>query len=69
MRQRGFREAKEFDVSGFGGRLKALREASGLNQTRLGKKVGISRGSLCFYETGERLPTLDVACKLAAFGR
>ena len=62
-----FREVKEFDVAGFGSRLKALRETAGMNQTQLGKRVGISRGSLCFYETGERMPTLDIACKLAAF--
>lgn len=67
MRQRGFREAKEFDVAGFGDRLRALKEAAGMNQTRLANRVGISRGSMSFYETGERMPTLDIACTIAAF--
>ena len=49
----------------FATRLKALRERSKLNQGQLAKKLGISRGSISFYENGDRIPdieTFDIIC-------
>ena len=49
----------------FATRLKALRERNGLNQGQLAKKLGISRGSISFYENGDRVPdieTFDMIC-------
>lgn len=49
----------------FATRLKALRERQGLNQGQLAMKLGISRGSISFYENGDRIPdieTFDAIC-------
>ena len=49
----------------FATRLKALREREGLNQGQLAKELGISRGSISFYENGDRIPdieTFDMIC-------
>ena len=47
--------------------LKELREKEKLTQAKLGKIVGVSGRSVGFYETGERIPKLEVAIKIANF--
>lgn len=43
----------------FSKRLKALRESAGLNQSQLAEELGVSRGSISYYENGERVPDID----------
>ena len=47
--------------------LKKLRESAGLSQTELAKEIGISRGSISFYENGERVPDIETLRKLCEF--
>ena|GEM_PF-955314 len=43
----------------FGERLRALREKAKLSQDELAKVLGVSRGSISFYEKGERVPNIE----------
>ena len=43
----------------FASRLKALREESGLSQSQMAEALGVSRGSISFYENGERTPDIS----------
>ena len=45
--------------------LKLLRDDSGFTQQKLGDQLQISRQLYSFYETGRRLPSLEVLDKLA----
>ena len=45
--------------------LQKAREAKGWTQVRLATEVEISQQSITFYETGTRVPSLEVAYKLA----
>lgn len=51
----------------FAHRLKELREVSGLSQTQLAEKLGVSRGSISFYENGERVPDINFLDKVSIF--
>ena len=46
-------------VSAFTTRLKALREMEGLSQTQLADALGVSRGRISYYESGERTPDVE----------
>ena len=47
--------ADQMDVKHiFAVRLKALREELGMSQNQLAKELDISRGSISFYENGQR---------------
>lgn len=46
--------------SDFAARLKELREDKGLSQSELADKLGVSRGSISFYENCSRVPDIDV---------
>lgn len=48
-------------------RLKHLREKHGLSQAELADKIGISRGSISFYENNSRVPDIDVLGLLCDF--
>lgn len=48
-------------------RLKHLREKHGLSQAELADKIGVSRGSISFYENNSRVPDIDVLCSLCDF--
>ncbi|MBE6560544.1 MAG: helix-turn-helix transcriptional regulator [Ruminococcaceae bacterium] len=48
-------------------RLRELREATGLSQKELSKKISVSAASIGYYENGDRIPGLDVAAELADF--
>ena len=45
-------------------RLKELRINSGLTQRELGERVNVTKVSICCYENGTRVPTLDTLTKL-----
>lgn len=51
----------------FSKRLKALREEKKLSQTDLAKELGISRGSLSFYENAERTADIEVLYKVSDY--
>lgn len=45
--------------------LQKAREAKGYTQIKLAMEAEISQQSITFYETGTRVPSLEVAAKLA----
>lgn len=45
--------------------LRDWRRAGRLTQKQLGERVGVSQSSIALYETGERVPSLDTARRLA----
>ena len=51
--------------SGFGKRLKELREAAGLSQYELAKRSEVSGASLSRIERGDRDPSWETVLKLA----
>lgn len=50
----------------FGAGLKKLRKISGLTQTDLGNRVGLSMAAISLIENGKGLPAFDRAFDLAA---
>lgn len=48
-----------------GKRVKELRIEKGLSQQELGLAIGVTKVSICGYENGTRIPTLDNLIKLA----
>lgn len=46
-------------------RIKQLREAAGLSQRELGKRIGISGPAVAMWESGENRPSLTNLEKLA----
>ena len=51
----------------FGKRLKQLRKQAKLDQKELGAALGVSRGSIGYYENAERTPGIDFLCKTADY--
>jgi len=51
----------------FATRLKELREASQLSQSQLAERLGVSRGSISFYENGERTPDIVFLDSVASY--
>ncbi len=50
-------------------RIKRLRIHLNLTQLELASMLGIERVSLCCYETGARVPRIDIAHKIVALGK
>jgi transcriptional regulator with XRE-family HTH domain len=48
-----------------GERLKNLREQKGLRQSQLAERLGVSRALISGYETGTKLPSIDMIIKLS----
>lgn len=48
-------------------RLKEKRKELGLTQEELGKSIYLSKGEVCAYEKGNRIPPLDVLIRIADF--
>ena len=48
-----------------GEKLRETRKALGMSQEILAKKIGVSKVAICWYESGDRTPTLDNFLKLA----
>lgn len=51
-------------VMTFGERIKQARRAAGLSQQELADRIGVSRMSICKYESGAVLPTHDHTIQL-----
>ena len=45
--------------------LQEVRESKGWTQVKLSMEAGVSQQSITFYETGTRVPSLEVAVRLA----
>jgi transcriptional regulator with XRE-family HTH domain len=52
-------------AAAFRGRLTSQREQRGLTQAELGAKARIAPGAISHFETGQRLPSLESAVRLA----
>lgn len=48
-------------------RLKSLREAAGLNQTELGKKIGVGKSTISMYENGKSTPGDEIKLKISEY--
>ena len=48
-----------------GKRLKEIRTKKGLSQQKLGDMIGVTKVSICGYENGTRVPTIENLVKLA----
>ena len=48
-----------------GKRLKELRIKKGLSQQKLGDLIGVTKVSICGYENGTRIPTIENLIKLS----
>lgn len=48
-----------------GKRVRELRVKKGLSQQDLGNAIGVTKVSVCGYESGTRIPTLEKLVKLA----
>lgn len=51
----------------FAERLRALREEAKLTQAQLGDKLGVSRGSISYYENMDRVPDIEFLVKVTDF--
>lgn len=51
----------------FGGRLIALREENNINKTELAKILNMSRSMITMYESGERMPSIEVLLKISDY--
>lgn len=49
----------------FATRLKLLREEKGFTQSKLAEELGVSRGSISFYENGDRTADIETLYKLS----
>lgn len=51
----------------FADRLQGLRNGFGLNQSQLAEKLGVSRGSISYYENQDRTPDIVFLDKVATY--
>lgn len=51
----------------FAKRFRELREAAGLKQSEMGEKLGVSRGSISFYENCDRNPDIEFIANAAQY--
>lgn len=51
----------------FGRRLKELRKEHGITQKELGDAVNVTKVSICCYENGTRIPSLETLIDLANY--
>ncbi len=49
----------------FDERIKALRTSLGLNQVEFGKKINVTKQSVCNWENGNILPSIEMLKKIA----
>ena len=49
----------------FSKRIKELRKEAGMTQQQLGDKLNVTKGSICSYENGTRMASIDVLVEIA----
>lgn len=54
-------------IGEFSSKLKSLRKEKHLQQGELAKELGVSRGSISFYENGDRIPDIEFLSKVSAY--
>lgn len=50
----------------FSANLRRVREAAGMTQAELSRRVEVHPTNVCFWEHGERMPRLDTVVKLVS---
>ena len=55
------------DFTAIGKNIKSYRESFGLSQQEIANLIGVSRGTITYYETGSRMPSMQNIEKLADF--
>ena len=48
----------------FSKRIKELRKEAGLTQQQLGDKLNVTKGSICSYENGTRMASIDILIQM-----
>ena len=48
----------------FSKRIKELRKAAGLTQQQLGDKLNVTKGSICSYENGTRMASIEILIEM-----
>lgn len=51
----------------FAERFKELRNAAGLKQSEIGERLGVSRGTISFYENCDRVPDIGFIARAAEY--
>lgn len=54
-------------IDEFSGRLKLLRKERNMQQGELAKELDVSRGSISFYENGDRIPDIEFLSRASAY--
>ena len=49
----------------FSKRIKELRKSAGLTQQQLGDKLNVTKGSICSYENGTRMASIEILIQMA----
>ncbi len=49
----------------FDERIKALRTSLGLNQVEFGRKIGVTKQSVCNWENGNIMPSIEILKKIS----
>lgn len=52
-------------VNNFGNKLKTLRSESGMTQTALAQRLGVTKSVVSYYELQERNPSPDILIRLS----
>ena len=53
------------DKLAFAGRITKLRVNNGLSQQQLAQQLGVKRSVVSYYESGDRLPSMDVLIEMS----
>ena len=53
------------DKAAFAERISKLRVEKGLSQRQLAQQLGVKRSVVSYYESGDRLPSLDVLVEMS----
>lgn len=51
----------------FADKLKQLRKSHKINQVKLAEILGTSQATITFWETGKRVPDVEMLCKIADY--
>lgn len=51
----------------FASKLKHLRKTHKINQVKLAEILGTSQATITFWETGKRIPDVEMLCKIADY--